>query len=152
MFWKSSSFYVTCSSNLFWFLLNMRLIRFKLWSFWACSHIFLIWLASMQIPDHLRTAEYKKRTAGLWIVRMDYGGVIVWKCCYRWHSPALTFLFSLKTIKIKPSILWKTTNGEKKRALSRIGFEPMPFRNSTWNWRLRPTRPSWLIMKRYQTT
>ena len=28
--------------------------------------------------------------------------------------------------------------------MSRMGFEPMPFRTSTWNWRLRPTRPSWL--------
>ena len=31
-----------------------------------------------------------------------------------------------------------------KLRLSRMGFEPMPFRTSTWNWRLRPTRPSWL--------
>lgn len=31
----------------------------------------------------------------------------------------------------------------KSSALSRIGFEPMPFQTSIWNWCLRPTQPSW---------
>ena len=30
-----------------------------------------------------------------------------------------------------------------RKIMSRVGFEPTPFRTSTWNWRLRPTRPSW---------
>ena len=42
----------------------------------------------------------------------------------------------------------RSSENEIKNFLSRMGFEPMPFRTSTWNWRLRPTRPSWHLTRK----
>ena len=41
--------------------------------------------------------------------------------------------------------------GQNRVSMSRMGFEPMPFRTSTWNWRLRPTRPSWQLLTNFMT-